>query len=184
MSQWLGFRSGFTWANLLTAIRAVVVVPMCYAILNQAWIIAALLFITAVVTDIFDGKVARRLNQTSPFGGLFDHSTDAAFVSLSCWAFANQDTINDLLPVFIILAFMQYMLDSKALAGVALRMSAIGRNNGIAYYILVGTLIGAQVLNWQWLLQIAGYVAWLLVVSTGLSMLDRAVTLLRQPGKQ
>lgn len=172
-----------TWANLLTAIRAVVIVPTCLAILNQAWIMAAVLFTTAVVTDILDGKVARRLNQTSPFGGLFDHSTDAAFVSLGCWAFASQGTINMVLPALIILAFIQYMLDSKALAGVALRMSAIGRSNGVAYYILVGTLIGAQVLNWQWLVQIAGYVAWLLVLTSGLSMLDRAVTLLRQTGK-
>jgi phosphatidylglycerophosphate synthase len=178
-----GLKRWLTWANLLTAIRAVILVPTCYAILNQAWIIATLLFTTAVVTDIFDGKVARRLNQTSPFGGLFDHATDAAFVSLCCWAFANQGTINMVLPALIILAFIQYMLDSKALAGVALRMSAIGRSNGIAYYILVGTLIGAETLNWQWLLQIAGYVAWLLVLTSGLSMLDRGVTLLRQPGK-
>ena len=153
--------------------------PVVYAILNQLWWLAASLFTVAVVTDIYDGKVARRLHQTSPFGGLFDHATDAAFVALCTWALAHLNLINPWLAWLIFIAFTQYMLDSKALAGVALRMSAIGRSNGVAYYVLVGVVIGAQMLGWQWLTTIAYWGAWLLVATTLLSIADRAITLIR-----
>lgn len=174
MLRWL------TWANLLTGLRLASLPVMIYALISDLWMFAAVLFTMAVVTDVYDGKIARKLNQTSPLGGLFDHGTDALFVSLCCGALSSLGLINPYLPWLIGLAFIQYMLDSKALAGVALRMSFIGRNNGIAYYVLVGVVIGAQVFNWTGLLTAAGYFAWLLVFTTVLSMADRGYSLFRQ----
>lgn len=168
-----------TWANLLTLIRVATLVPLVYAILNSLWPWAAAVFTIAVVTDFYDGKLARSLEQTSPLGGLFDHATDAAFVTLGCWSLASVTLINPWLAWLIPAAFIQYMLDSKALSGVSLRMSAIGRANGVAYYVLLGTAIGAQLLDWTWLRQPIIWFAWLLVASTLASMLDRAVTLAR-----
>ena len=139
--------SWLTWANLLTATRLLVLAPLVYAILQSQWLLAALLFSIAVVTDIYDGKLARRLQQTSPQGGLFDHATDALAVTLGSWALAQQSLISAWLPWMIPLAFIQYMLDSKALAGASLRMSRLGRYNGIAYYALLGTGIGIQLLD-------------------------------------
>ena len=107
-----------TWANLLTTIRVAALAPSVYAILQQMWWLAAALFAVAVITDIYDGKVARRLHQTSPFGGLFDHATDAAFVTLSTWAIAELNLINPWLPWLIVIAFVQYMLDSTASAPI------------------------------------------------------------------
>lgn len=176
-------RQWFTWANLLTLIRVATLAPLIYTILNAMWYWAAVLFAVAVITDFYDGKVARRLQQTSPMGGLFDHATDAAFVTLGCWSLAELGLINAWLPWLIPAAFVQYMLDSKALSGVALRMSAIGRTNGVAYYILLGTAIGAQVLGWQWLRTPIAWFAWALVASTLVSMLDRAVSLIQQTRK-
>ncbi|MCR9259838.1 MAG: CDP-alcohol phosphatidyltransferase family protein [Pseudomonadaceae bacterium] len=174
MLRWL------TWANLLTGLRLASLPVIIYALISDLWMFAAVLFTMAVVTDVYDGKIARKLNQTSPLGGLFDHGTDALFVSLCCGALSSLGLINPYLPWLIGLAFIQYMLDSKALAGVALRMSFIGRNNGIAYYVLVGVVIGAQVFNWTGLLTAAGYFAWLLVFTTVLSMADRGYSLFRQ----
>lgn len=169
-----------TWANLLTGVRLISLPIIVYTLLQQLWLAAALLFTLAVITDIYDGKIARKLGQSSPLGGLFDHATDALFVSVCCASLAFLDKINIWLPGLIILAFVQYMMDSKALAGVALRMSLIGRNNGIAYYVLVGVVIGAELLNWNLLLTSASFFAWLLVLSTILSMADRAISLARQ----
>ena len=173
-----------TWANLLTLIRVAALLPLIYTILNYMWLWAGLLFATAVITDVYDGKLARRLDQTSPLGGLFDHATDAAFVTLGCWALANIGSINPWLPWLIPAAFIQYMLDSKALSGVSLRMSTIGRANGIAYYVLLGTAIGAELLSWKWLQTPVAWFAWLLVTSTLVSMLDRAITLIQHSAKR
>ena len=174
MFRWL------TWANLLTGLRLASLPVIAYALINKLWLLAAMLFALAVISDVYDGKIARKLGQTSPLGGLFDHGTDALFVSICCGCLSILGLINPYLPWLIGLAFIQYMLDSKALAGVALRMSFIGRNNGIAYYVLVGIVIGAQVLNWGWLLSAAIYFAWLLAFTTLLSMADRGLSLLKQ----
>jgi phosphatidylglycerophosphate synthase len=155
-------------------------VPLIHAILNHLWPWTALLFVIAVITDFYDGKLARHLHQTSPLGGLFDHATDAAFVTCGCWALASIGLINPWLPWLIPAAFIQYMLDSKALSGVSLRMSNIGRTNGVAYYVLLGTAIGGELLGWEGLRTPVTWFAWILVVSTLISMLDRAITLIQR----
>ena len=43
------------------------------------------------------------------------------------------------LPGLVAAAFVQYTLDSRALAGQRLRASALGRWNGIAYFVLLAT---------------------------------------------
>ena len=42
----------------------------------QHWVVAIALYIGSFVGDLFDGLVARKLNQTSTFGGLLDMVTD------------------------------------------------------------------------------------------------------------
>ncbi len=170
----------FTWANLLTAVRLVLIPPTCWLILEAHWLWAALLFTAAATSDYFDGRVARRLNQTSPAGGLFDHATDALYVTSGCWALAEAGFINPYLPWLIAAAFVQYMLDSRALAGHKLRMSTLGRYNGIAYFVVIGTGIGLNLLGLELLLPVLYWGAWLLVATSLASMLDRAVTLIQR----
>ena len=78
------------------------------------------------------------------------------------------------------LAFAQYAADSRALRGELLRASSLGRLNGIAYFVPLGTVVVRDALGlafpadgWIRLL------GWLLVGSTLLSMIDRAHALLR-----
>lgn len=169
----------WTWANALTAVRLVLIVPTTLAILAGSWWPAAALFTLAAVTDFYDGVVARKLSQMSPLGGFFDHATDAVFVTAGCWALAQVGLVNPYLHWLIPLAFVQYALDSKALAGKALRTSTIGRSNGVAYFVAVGTGIGASALGFDWLLPVLALFAWLLVLTTVVSMFDRAMALVR-----
>ncbi|MEQ8689722.1 MAG: CDP-alcohol phosphatidyltransferase family protein [Pseudomonadales bacterium] len=171
-----------TWANLLTAVRGATIPAICLSITFADWWLAAALFAFAVVTDIYDGRLARHFNQASALGGVFDHTTDAIFVAACCAALAASGLITPLLWPLILISFTQYVLDSRALAGQPLRASFIGRSNGIAYFALVGTAIGAQALQFEWLLLPVALVAWLLVVTTLISMVDRAVALLRLRG--
>lgn len=43
---------------------------------EKYWAIAIILYVTSFAGDLFDGIVARKLNQTSTFGGLLDMITD------------------------------------------------------------------------------------------------------------
>ncbi len=170
----------FTWANGLSAVRLASALPCAAAIMASQWQIAAALFIIAVITDLSDGWLARRSGTESALGGLIDHGTDATFVTITLGAFALGDAIPILLPVLIAISFMQYVLDSNALSGRHLRASFLGRWNGIAYYALAGVLIGFALLEIK--LIPAPWIAaagWVLVVSTLVSMLDRAHVLIR-----
>jgi len=169
----------FNWANLLSLSRLAAAFPCAYAIIEGVWTVAAVLFIYAVISDFTDGYIARKFNEVSAIGGLLDHTSDALFVTVTLIAFAYLDLIPILLPLLIAIAFLQYVLDSHALAGSSLRASMLGRVNGICYFILCGLSILWELAQIDWpppvWLMIA---AWLLVATTMVSMLDRAWALL------
>lgn len=169
-----------TLPNLLSTSR-LLLAPLCAALLWQGESLAsALVFYIAVATDVLDGGIARARQQVTALGGLLDHASDAAFVAILLATLAWQGVVPALLPPLVAAAFVQYMLDSKALAGQNLRASWLGRRNGVLYFVLAGTPVtrDALQLSWPpgpWITA----VGWLLVASTLASMLDRALTLLR-----
>jgi phosphatidylglycerophosphate synthase len=165
----------FTWANLLTAIRLALAVPCAMAVVSGDWPLAAALFALAVITDLLDGPLARRLNHASRVGGLFDHATDALFVTCTLGGLATAGYLTWALPCLVAAAFMQYALDSRALAGKHLRTSYLGRMNGIAYFFAAGIPIVKEglALPWPSAALIQG-LAWVLVLTSIVSMGDRA----------
>jgi cardiolipin synthase len=65
-----------TIPNILTMVRLVMVPVFLGASLSGRHTLAFVLFIGAAVTDIFDGFIARRLNQRSRLGALLDPAAD------------------------------------------------------------------------------------------------------------
>ncbi|MBW2383595.1 MAG: CDP-alcohol phosphatidyltransferase family protein [Deltaproteobacteria bacterium] len=165
-----------TVANGLTAVR-LALAPACASALVAGLVGQAFIFFwLAVATDLTDGLVARRRGEESALGALLDHSTDALFVSFGLAALAMRGEVPALLPLLVVLAFIQYALDSRALAGYPLRTSMVGRHNGIAYYVLLGTPVVRDTLSLGW--PSATWVeaiGWLLVATTLISMADRAI---------
>ena len=164
-----------TWANLLSGLRLATVVPCVLAVLGLHWRLAAACFVFAVATDLLDGPLARRRGEASALGGLFDHGSDALFVSSSLMALAMLERVPVLLPVLVVAAFLQYVFDSQALAGKSLRTSQLGRWNGIGYYVLVGIVVISEALELGWPPSAwITAIGWALVLSSGASMADRA----------
>jgi len=126
-------------ANLLTAMRLLLVVPVSWAFADPQLLAPALLMgflFIAIATDYFDGKLARATHTESARGMLFDHGTDFIFVTSALAAMASVDMIHPILPVLIVIAFGQYVLDSYFLfRAKQLRMSFLGRWNGIIYFV-------------------------------------------------
>lgn len=141
--------------------------------------LALILFLAAIATDLLDGYLARIWQQTSPFGGLLDHSSDAIFVTITLATLAHQQYVTWLLPPLVLLSFLQYALDSKALHGYPLRASQLGRYNGIAYFVLAGFPIIQEGLSFDPIPYLwVEWFSWLLVVSTLISMTNRLVAFL------
>ena len=169
-----------TLPNALSASRLLFAPLVAFSLLTGYSTIALVLFLVAIVTDLTDGYLARAWQQTSAFGGLLDHSSDAIFIATVLTVLSLQNYISWLLPPLVLLSFAQYALDSKALLGYPLRGSQLGRYNGIAYFVLAGFPIAQEALNFRpvpydW---IAGF-AWVLIVTTLLSMTNRLVAYLR-----
>ena len=72
--------------NILTLLR-IVLVPLLVVIfyLPGEWscIVCAGIFTVAAFTDWFDGYLARKLNQTTPFGAFFDPVADKVMVAIA-----------------------------------------------------------------------------------------------------
>ena len=170
----------FPWAHVLTLIRLLCALPLALCMLEGAWGWAAALFTIAAATDYIDGPVARRFGQATALGGVFDHATDALFVSITIGMAAHLGWVPVALAPLIAIAFVQYLLDSNALAGQQLRASQVGRWNGIAYFVLAGVVVWGHALPLWPLLALPTYlIVWALVISTLVSIADRAWALIR-----
>ena len=175
-------------ANLLTALRLLLAVPAALAFAQPEFMTPLLLLTlvgVAIATDFGDGIVARRTGTASPRGQLFDHATDFLFVTsgLTGAAIAGQVTVA--LPIVIVVAFSQYVLDSYFLhRKKQLHMSFLGRWNGMFYFVPLVLIAVSRlaVAGLDWAAGVAGIfstlielLSYLLVLSTIASIIDRAI---------
>ena len=169
-----------TRANGVTFLRLVLAPVLVIAIAGEAWGAAAAIFAVAVMSDLADGYLARRYGESTPLGGAMDHTVDAVFVTAGTGALAMAGILPVPLPPLIAIAFLQYALDSRVGPARPLRASAIGRWNGIAYFVVLAIPIVRDALGLagpgNGLVMLLG---WALVLSTGASILDRLRVSLR-----
>ena len=172
-------KSLFSIANAVSVARLLISPIMVWCILERKFVLSAALFIFACLTDVLDGIVARSLTKSSRFGGILDHCADCAFVSSALFALALIDSVPILLPTLVVVAFVQYLLDSRVFQRQELIPSKLGRWNGISYFVLVGIVLGEYVLSLTWITEwyIRQTVAWVLITSTVFSMGERLVLL-------
>jgi phosphatidylglycerophosphate synthase len=178
-------------ANLLTAIRLLLVIPVAMAVANASlfasWLLLALVVI-AIASDYFDGKVARALKTASARGMLFDHGTDFIFVTTALFALSTIGLSSILLPLLIVVAFSQYVFDSYYLfKQKQLRMSFLGRWNGILYFVPIVLVASSRLSVFEQAQGIFNliivYFNYALIASTLASIVDRAIAPLLQKDK-
>lgn len=169
-------------AHALTALRLLLVAPVAVAFARPAFLDPSVLLVllgVAIATDYWDGRVARMTETASARGQLFDHATDFVFVTAGLAGTARAGLVTPILPVLIIIAFGQYVLDSYLLhRQKQLRMSAIGRWNGVLYFVPLVVLSVARLGLFRdaasFLTLTAGALGYALATSTVVSILDRA----------
>ena len=174
--------------HLLTGVRLGLALPLSIAFAQPDFLdarLVAVLLAAAIASDYFDGVVARRWDTASAGGQLFDHATDCVFVTAGLIGAALANRVPLALPLLIAVAFSQYVLDSYWLhRRKQLRMSTIGRWNGIGYFVPLVVLAAARLdvvppLT-PLLTSVARLVAYVLVASTLVSIVDRATAVRRE----
>ena len=169
-------------AHLLTAVRLGLAAPLAAAFARPDLLdprLVALLLAVALTTDYADGIVARRRGTASAAGQLFDHATDCFFVTAGLAGAALAGAVPLALPVLVAVAFGQYVFDSYLVhRRKRLRMSTIGRWNGIGYFVPLVVIAAARLEvvpgATATLLLAARLTAYALIVSTVVSIADRA----------
>ena len=170
-------------AHAFTAVRLALIAPIATGFarpdLIGATVLTCLLCL-AIATDVIDGRVARATGTASTTGQIFDHTTDCLFVTSGLVGAALIDQMPWALPVLVVTAFAQYVLDSYFLHQQKhLRMSTIGRWNGILYFVPLVILASARLPLFSilepFLRTSATFLAYGLVISTLVSIADRAL---------
>ena len=130
----------------LTLVR-IVLVPLIIVFLISSdrvhVLIAAVIFITASLTDWLDGRVARRWNQVTRLGTLLDPVADKLLVAAALVALVQIDMVDAWVAVVII----GRELAVTGLRGVALSMGAVvpasgfGKAKTVTQYVMITILI-------------------------------------------
>ncbi len=155
----------WTIPNGLTVLRLLLVIPMILCLSRGHILPAAGLMILAVVTDLTDGLVARKLNQCSDFGRLLDPVVDKlAVVSVSLFLVLSPDFH---LPLwfFVFVAVREIAVLSLSLMMVR-RNSRIQESNkpGKRSAFAIGIAVLAFAVKWEPVAQVALWVAVLLTL--------------------
>jgi cardiolipin synthase len=165
-------------ANCISSLRLFMAPALVYLLWQGLFLWSLLLMLGALISDVADGAVARKLNQVTNIGGLLDHGSDALLVLSGLVVFAAFGVIPWALPILVVIAFAQYVWDSGSLQRAPLRASSIGKLNGMMYFAFVILLIARE----AFFLPIpnaaaTSYLAWGLVLSTLVSITDRLIAI-------
>jgi cardiolipin synthase (CMP-forming) len=101
-----------TVPNLLTLIRLLAIPVLAVLICSgdEYNLVAFILFILIWLTDFLDGFIARRFNQISEFGKLFDPFVDKLFQLTTAVAMYRMDKLPYWVPLFIFIREMIMIL--------------------------------------------------------------------------
>lgn len=121
--------------NLITFARVLLIFPTAFGIIHQQALLSIAGFGLIIVSDVLDGVIARRLETPNRYGTLLDHGADATVVVSLTFVFSRMNLCPVLLPAAIALAFSHYALDATQANARRPRPSALGKINGIAYFV-------------------------------------------------
>ncbi len=90
-----------TVPNVLTLLRLLLVPCFMVASFREHFMLAFVLFVTAAVTDIFDGMIARRFNQRSRIGALLDPAADKTMMICGYLFYTLHASVRMPIPAFL-----------------------------------------------------------------------------------
>lgn len=167
--------------NVLSVLRGLCGIVFLWATLSEQWFIAFAVTVYAVVSDLIDGPIARRLQQATNLGTRIDHTADFVFVFIGLVSLALHDAsvVPFVLPAIQLFAFLEYAYTGPQ-SDTSLLPSNLGRYNGILYFVVVATVTTQYAFLLNWIPSVLIYsFCWLLIASTIASIASRVVARFR-----
>lgn len=171
--------------NKLTIFRVILIVPFVIALLggDAGWfgnnrlipdIVALAIFIIASLTDLIDGKIARKYNMVTNFGKFMDPLADKLLVSSALIALVSMDRIPAWVVIiiisreFIISGFRLIAADNR----VVIAASYWGKFKTTFQMIMVCLMIIDLSWIWPWMQIVTDVIMWIALVLTVVSLAD------------
>ncbi len=120
-----------TLSNYLTLTRLVIVPLFWYGLLSESWglnVVSTLLLAAGAITDLWDGKLARRRGQVTPFGDFMDPLADKFLVLSGFWGIVIHEPFG---RFWIIALVLVSMISIREIGITLLRVSAIRSGTSI-----------------------------------------------------
>lgn len=173
----------FNLPNILTGVRMLMVPLLGWMLLShpddQGWRLATTaVFIVAILTDMADGKIARKYNLVTNFGKLWDPIADKALTGM---AFIGLSILGEL-QWWITIIILVREWGITLLRFVILKYGVMGANRGGKLKTVMQSIALVLYLSWlpqmptpiQWLGWLCMAIAFGLTVLTGLDYLREA----------
>ena len=177
--------------NKLTIFRVILIVPFVVLLLGgeEGWfgnsilipnLIALVIFIIASLTDLADGKIARKYNMVTNFGKFMDPLADKLLVCSALIALVELGRI----PAWIVIVIIarEFIISGFRLVasdnGVVIAASYWGKFKTTFQMVMVCLMIvnvpGMEAM-WPWLNLLTQVVMWIALVLTVVSLIDYLV---------
>lgn len=127
--------------NLFTYLR-ILLIPLLviayYLPYRHAHVLAMALFVTAAITDWLDGYLARKLNQSSPFGAFLDPVADKLMVAAALLLLVSDENVHAQVLDKRLFAMVILVIIGREIAVSALRewMAQVGKRSSVAVSIM------------------------------------------------
>ncbi len=127
--------------NLITLLRIFLIpifIAAYYLPFRWASLLAMVLFVLAAFTDWLDGYLARRLNQSSPFGAFLDPVADKLMIASALVLLTSDARVHSLVLDFRLFAIVVLIIIGREITVSALRewMAELGERARVAVSLL------------------------------------------------
>jgi len=174
--------------NTLTLLRLLMVPAFLVASFRGMFLAAFVLFVTAAATDVFDGMIARRLNQRSRLGAILDPAADKTMMVCGYLYYTLATNVGERIPSWLtftvfardfLIVLFAYLLYTRVHVK-RFPPSAAGKTSTVLQAFTLGTVIGvnAFVPSMVWLAELMFRLALLITLISGGDYIRRAKRML------
>lgn len=140
-------KDNLTIPNILSLFRIFILVPFVFFVLKSNYIVAGLILIISGLTDLFDGYIARKLNQVTHLGEMLDPTADK--LTLMTVMICVSMKFPKIFPFMIVLVTKEILM---LMAGMVLLKNKktpppskwYGKISTVVFYISVIIIIGME----------------------------------------
>jgi cardiolipin synthase len=170
--------------NALTLLRLLLIPVFLVASFRGMFVAALVLFVTAAVTDIFDGLIARRLNQRSRLGAILDPAADKMMLVFGYLYYTLAPNVALRIPAWltftvfvrdVLIAMFAYLLYTRVQVK-RFPPSIAGKTSTVLQAVTLGLviLVNAFAPGLVWLAELMFRVALLITLISGSGYVRRA----------